>query len=103
MAFSLHSRQAILVDGLAPTCRRSFDPATTIRYEVPESSPVRLVIRDTSGRAVRAFGDDLMGPGSFSVVWDGKDGEGRKAGNGVYFYQMEAGAFTQTRKMVLVK
>jgi len=42
-------------------------------------------------------------PGRRSVVWDGRDDTGRSAATGVYFYRLQAGAYSETRQMVLVK
>ena len=52
---------------------------------------------------MRVLADSQMPAGSHSLVWDGKDAQGREQGSGVYFYRLESGDFRQTRKMILVK
>jgi flagellar hook assembly protein FlgD len=55
------------------------------------------------GQRVRTLVDGTMDSGVHSVVWDGRDGLGRKVGAGVYLLQMEAGDFVEVRKMVLIR
>ena len=82
-----------------------FNPSTMISYAVPEGSQdqVTLKVYDLRGRLVRTLVDKVVGAGSYSVLWDGADENGRKVSSGVYLYRLKAGAFIQTRKMVLLK
>lgn len=81
-----------------------FNPQTTISYDLPELSPVRLCIHDIAGRLVRTLVDSqAMNPGHHNVVWDGRDATGQAAAAGVYFYRLEAGNFSDAQRMVLVK
>ena len=47
--------------------------------------------------------DQYQTAGLKSVIWDGKDEQGKEVTSGIYFYKMEAGDFTQSKRMVLVK
>ena len=58
---------------------------------------------DLGGRLVRTLVDAEREAGSFSAFWDGTDQLGNPLASGVYFYRMTAGAYSQTRKMVLFK
>jgi hypothetical protein len=80
-----------------------FNPSTTIRYELGAAADVRLRVFDAAGRRVRTLVDAREGAGPHAVVFDGRDDAGRPMASGVYFYRLEAGAYAQTRKMVLLK
>lgn len=83
-----------------------FNPRTEIRYQLPahpEPRPVRVTIFDLAGRAVALLVDSQQLPGSHGVTWDGNSEAGVPVSSGVYFYRVEAGNETATRKMVLLK
>ncbi len=80
-----------------------FNPSTTIHFSLGEAARVRLGIYDVSGRLVRVLTDGRRGAGPHSEIWDGKDNVGRDVSSGVYFYRLEAGAFRETKKMVLLR
>jgi hypothetical protein len=75
-----------------------------IYFDLPERGRVRVRIYDLAGRLVRDVLDAERDPGArLFVDWDGKDGEGRLAGSGVYFLRFESGPFAATRKMVVLR
>jgi len=80
-----------------------FNPGTTIPYTLPESAPVRIEIFDTGGRRVRILVDEVQPPGFRSVNWDGRNDTGDTVASGVYFCRIQAGDFSATHKMVLVR
>ena len=82
-----------------------FNPSTTISFSVPEgkAGQVTLKVFDVRGRLVRTLSDQVRDAGSYTLFWDGTDESGRQVASGVYFYRMQAGGFTQIRKMVLLK
>jgi hypothetical protein len=88
---------------LAQNFPNPFNPATKIAFGLAVSGRVRLRIYDASGRLVRALVDETRPAGHYIEPWDGRDAHGIAAASGVYFYQLEAGAFTETRKMVLLR
>ncbi len=75
-----------------------FNPTTTIRYQIPSASHVTLTVYNSIGQQVATLVDGEMAPGEHQVTFGGND-----LASGVYFYTMKAGAFIQTRKLVLVK
>ena len=68
-----------------------FNPATTIRYEVPTAAQVRLMVYDVLGREVTVLVDERREPGCYAVTWDGRDAAGRLVASGVYVVRLEAG------------
>jgi hypothetical protein len=76
---------------------------TTIRYQLPKKEKVSLKIYDVVGRLVKTLINELKEPGYYTIHWHGKDDRERKASAGVYFYRIQAGTYTNTKKMVLFK
>ncbi|MDH3890015.1 MAG: T9SS type A sorting domain-containing protein [candidate division Zixibacteria bacterium] len=80
-----------------------FNPETHIDFGLPQASHVSLCIYNVMGQRVACLIDQAFGSGNHQVTWDGRDETGVLVGSGVYFYRLEAGSFTQTRKMTLMK
>ncbi|MBU1677039.1 T9SS type A sorting domain-containing protein, partial [bacterium] len=80
-----------------------FNPETAIKYELSADRRVRLTIYDVDGSLVATLVDGLQTAGAQSAVWDGRDAAGRPVSSGAYFYRIDAGGLSETRKMVMVK
>ena len=80
-----------------------FNPETTIRYTLREKGPVRLVIYNIMGQTVRTLVDGVQPAGRYRVFWDGKNVSGRPVASGVYLYRLSAGAFSESKQMLLLK
>jgi hypothetical protein len=80
-----------------------FNPSTTIRYELPEDGLVNVTIYDMMGRQVSTLVSSQQAAGYKSIQWNATNDFGKPASAGVYLYQIQAGEFVQTRKMVLLK
>jgi len=82
-----------------------FNPTTVIQYSIPEGQEgiVSLSIYDLHGRIVNKLVDEEQAPGIHQVNWNGKDNNGIGVASGVYIYRLQAGDYTSTRKMVLVR
>jgi hypothetical protein len=80
-----------------------FNPQTQIRYDLPVSGNVRLTIYNVLGQKVKVLVDEIQDAGYKSVIWDGKDIDGRDVASGIYFYKIEAQSFEKTKKMILLK
>ncbi|HIB03236.1 MAG TPA: T9SS type A sorting domain-containing protein, partial [Candidatus Marinimicrobia bacterium] len=80
-----------------------FNPVTNITYDLPERSKVRLTVFDITGRRIRQIVNGYQEAGFQSAVWEGTDDTGRPVSGGLYFYQLQAGEFVKTRKMLLIK
>ncbi|MDA0744993.1 MAG: cohesin domain-containing protein [bacterium] len=88
---------------LAQNYPNPFNPETAIPYQLPESGKVSLVIYNTLGQQVHVLMNERQEAGYYRAVWDGKDRLGRQVASGIYLVRMQAGTFTQVRKMVLLK
>lgn len=75
-----------------------FNPATVIKYQVPENTNVRIVVYDMLGKVVKTMVNEYKTAGSYEASFDAKG-----LASGLYFYKMEAGDFTEVKKMMLVK
>jgi hypothetical protein len=75
-----------------------FNPSTTINYQVASEGPVSLKVYDLLGREVATLVNDLKSAGEYAAEWNA---EGMPSG--VYFYKMEAGNFSATRRLLLLK
>jgi hypothetical protein len=80
-----------------------FNPATTIRFELGEPGPTRVVVFDLRGRAVKSLVDGPLPAQIHEVVWRGRNDEGREVAAGVYFYRISRGDFQVTGRMALIK
>ena len=80
-----------------------FNPVTTLRYDLPEQSHVNIIIYDMLGRQVRTLVNQTQEAGFKSVLWNATNDYGKQVSAGVYLYQIQAGEFVQTKKMVLLK
>ncbi|UCC43802.1 MAG: right-handed parallel beta-helix repeat-containing protein [Candidatus Zixiibacteriota bacterium] len=80
-----------------------FNLSTTIEFTLPYSMNVKLTVFDLLGRETTTLTNRFLKAGRQHVCWDGRDGSGRTAASGVYFYRLEAGSDIRTRKMVLLK
>ncbi len=93
------------VDGAPPDTFRleanypnPFNPATRIPFALPAAAPVRLTVHDALGREVARLVDGIRPPGRYAVTFEAGD-----LPSGLYLYRLQAGAFVETRAMVLIK
>ena len=80
-----------------------FNPITSLRYDLPEQAQVTLTVYDMLGREVTQIINTTQEAGFKSVQWNATDSYGKPVSAGVYLYQIRAGEFVQTKKMVLLK
>ena len=80
-----------------------FNPSTTIRFNLPQTETVEMAIYNTLGQEVRTLVNQRYDAGQHSVVWDGRDNNGKRVSSGVYIYRIRAGHFVQSRRMNLVR
>lgn len=80
-----------------------FNPSTTISYTLPEDSMVSVDIFNIKGQLVRSLLSDVQQRGSHSVIWNGRDSQDRACASGFYFYRVQAGNHSLTRKILMMK
>ena len=89
---------------LANNYPNPFNPATTIKYALPEASDVKLEIYNVVGQVVRTLVADHQNAGRYVVQWDATNDSGHSLSSGIYFYRLQAGGeFLEVKKMLLVK
>jgi hypothetical protein len=79
-----------------------FASATEIEFGVPRTQHVTLAVYGVDGRMVAMLADETFSGGYHVVTWDGKEGSGNRAADGVYFYRLATPAKTLTRKMLMM-
>ena len=97
---AVFERQSLLPKGfeLHQNYPNPFNPSTTIRFNLPKSSFVTLKIFDTLGKEIATLINEKKSSGEYTIEWNGK-----KLPSGTYMYQLRAGEFAETRKLILQK
>ncbi len=80
-----------------------FNPETMISFATHQSGPVKLSIYNLKGQLVRSLLDSELPAGQHKLVWNGRDNSNNPVASGIYFYRMEAGKYSKTMKMMLIK
>ena len=89
--------------GLSQNYPNPFNPSTTIAYSLASDGEVMLSIYNVAGQKIVDLVNAPQTTGSYSVVWDGTSANGEMVSSGVYFYQINAGDFNDTKKMFFLK
>ncbi|RKY56300.1 MAG: hypothetical protein DRP89_01625, partial [Candidatus Neomarinimicrobiota bacterium] len=80
-----------------------FNPTTFIKYDLPKEAKVKIVIYNLMGREVRTLVNEKQNAGYKSILWNGRDNQGRMVSSGLYIYQMITDEFQKTKKMTFLK
>ena len=80
-----------------------FNPSTVITYAIPQNAHVRIDVFNVLGQKVALLFDQEQTVGTHSIAWNARNEGGSMVGSGVYFVKMQAGAFSQVKKMMLAK
>lgn len=83
---------------LHPNYPNPFNPSTTIRFDVPEPSHVKLVIYNALGQVVEVLVDERLTPNTYEVTFNASN-----LSSGLYLYKLVADGYVSTRKMLLLK
>ena len=88
---------------LAQNYPNPFNPITTFSYEIPKVELVTITVFDMRGSRVATLVNERQNPGIRSYRWNGTDDNGNGVAAGVYIYNIQAGNFQQSKKMILLK
>lgn len=80
-----------------------FNPKTTIKYQLPKESKVKIQIFDLTGNHIKTLVNSKKGPGYYEVDWQGMDTNSKQVPTGIYFYRISAGSYRKIKKMILTK
>ena len=80
-----------------------FNPVTTISYALPVTSHVSITVYSILGQTVKTLVEEEKVPGYYNVIWDGRNENGGIVSSGLYIYQIQAGNFRQSKKLMFMK
>ena len=80
-----------------------FNPSTIIEYSLATRTHVAIAVFDILGRRIYNLLDESKEAGPHSIEWDGTDFNGRAVASGIYFYQIKAEDFIESKKMILLR
>jgi hypothetical protein len=80
-----------------------YNPLTQISFQLSQAGVVSLRIYNVQGQLVRTLVNEYKSAGTYSISWNGKNDLGMEVSSGIYFYRIQAGNFTETKRMVLIK
>ena len=80
-----------------------FNPITMLEFNIPLKCIVNITIYDLIGKKVKTLLNQTQNAGERSIIWDATDDYGQPVSAGIYLYQIKAGQYVSTKKMVLLK
>lgn len=80
-----------------------FNPQTTIEYQLPTTTTVKMTVFDASGRRIKTIVSDRLSSGVHHTTWDGTNDQGKSMSAGIYFYRLQTADYSITKKMMLIK
>jgi len=80
-----------------------FNPETQISYYLTQGCQVRVSIYNVLGQRMKTLYEGYQGVGMHTLMWDGRSEDGIQLSSGIYFYQLQADSFQETKKMILMK
>ena len=80
-----------------------FNPLTSIKYDLPKDEHTFIAVFDIMGRHVKTLVDNNQSAGYKTVKWDATNTFGKRVAAGMYIYQIKAGTFNASKKMILLK
>ena len=88
---------------LAQNYPNPFNPTAIIKFDVPKTSNVKLVVYNLLGEEIRTLVNEVKPAGTFDIIWDGNNYNGQRMASGIYLYIFETANFREVKKMILTK
>jgi hypothetical protein len=88
---------------LYPAYPNPFNSSTTISFSLPQAGEAELSIYNLLGQRVVVLAQGMQEAGAHTLVWKGRDDQGRELGSGVYVCRLRAGSQVETRKLLLLR
>jgi hypothetical protein len=92
------SNNTVLDFSLKQNYPNPFNPSTVISYSLPQASYIKLIIYNTLGQTIKVLENGFRNAGNYSINFNLAN-----LPSGIYFYRLEAGQYTQVKKMILIK
>ncbi len=80
-----------------------FNSATTLRYDIPESSEIQIMVYDVTGKKIRSLAHGFRIAGKYAIRWNGESDLGQKMPSGLYVVTMKAAGFNQRIKILMIQ
>ena len=80
-----------------------FNPSTKIKFDIPKSSYVKLIVYDVLGREIKTLVNEKLNAGMYEVDWPAPSGDGSSYPSGVYFYKLITDDYISVKKMLMIK
>ncbi len=98
-------RDAALPDAysVSDTYPNPFNPETTIRFELPWASDMKVTVYNDQGQVVRTLVNETLSAGTFDITWDGRDSNGREVSTGMYLFLVEGPNLRTYKKVTFLK
>lgn len=94
---------ALQAASIASIYPNPFNPTTNVDLVLEQAGNVRVDVYSLDGIRVRTLLDEMRPAGEFSLRWSGLDDGGKRVGSGAYFFRVESGEASDTRKVLLLK
>jgi len=75
-----------------------FNPTTSIKFEIPKTSLVKISVFDVTGKELEVLVNEQLHAGTYQTIWNGSN-----YSSGVYYYRINSGNYTETKRMALIK
>jgi hypothetical protein len=102
-AFSENTDVPIVKTELLGNYPNPFNPVTEISYQIAKDAPVCLEIYNVKGQKIVTLVNEYQTKGNYSILWNGIDTQNKKVASGMYLYRLNAGSYSKTNKMILLK
>lgn len=80
-----------------------FSRLTNIRYSLKSDEIVNVSIYNIKGQLIKTFANNKQRPGEYKITWDTKNNNGEYVASGIYFYKVNFGKYSSSKKMILMK